>query len=259
MTWDSFLTWLHDWNATQGFWTATQGIGTIVAAVAALIAVFIARSQLGELVRSNTLLADSNDAMTASNVAAIRPYVTVDLDFRPALSRTGGIHEISVAVRIENVGRTPAKDLRLRLDTPFEAEEDGSTRRDFASSVEALNLLMNGESVIKTLTPRRPMIYPVGDSSSAMGSEESTPGEWSVEAAYTDAEGREFKDTFTLALAPWRLALVNVDPLQRAAKNIEGVAYEIKNKKMPSLDFEFPKPARPRILRPRFRRSRGLS
>jgi len=253
------LSWLQDWNTTQGFWTALQGIGTLIAAVAALIAVFIARSQLGELVRSNRLLADSNDAMTASNVAAIRPYVTVDLDFRPALSRSGGIHEISVAVKIENVGRTPAKNLTLRLDTPFNADDNGASGRDFAESVEALNLLMNGESVIKTLTPRRPMIYPVGDSTSAMGSEESDPGEWTVEARYEDAEGREFKDAFTLALAPWRLALVNVDPLQRAAKNIEGVAYEIKTKRMPSLDFEFPKPARPRISRPRARRSRTLS
>lgn len=197
--------------------------------------------------------------MTASNVAAIRPYVTVDLDFRPALSRSGGIHEISVAVRIENVGRTPAKDLKLQLNPPFDAEDGGPSRREFVKSIEAPNLLMNGESVIKTLTPRRPMIYPVGDSASAMGSEESTPGEWAVEASYEDAEGREFRDTFTLALAPWRLALVNVDPLQRAAKNIEGVAYEIKNKRLPSLDFEFPKPTRPRNSRPRVRRSRGLS
>ena len=247
--WRGVLGWVQSWNDAQGLWTAVQGIGTLVAAVAALIAVFIAKSQLGELIRSNTLLSDSNDAMTASNVAATRPYITVDFDFRPALSRSGGMHAVSLAVKIENIGRTPAKNLRLKLDAPFEVPSASSDGRDFSESISALNRLMDGKTVIKTLTPVRPMIYFVGENTTLMAA--TTPStEWTIGASYEDAEGREFKEEFSLELEHWKLALVNADPLQRIAKNLEGVAYEVKSKRMPSLDVEFPTPPTPRIGRP---------
>jgi hypothetical protein len=247
--WQGVLNWVVSWNDSQGFWTAVQAVGTLVAAVAALVAVFIARSQLAELIRSNKLLSDSNDAMTASNVAATRPYITVDLDFRPALSRSGGMHAVSLAVKIENIGRTPAKNLRLKLDAPFETAAESSGGRDFSESISALNRLMDGETVIKTLTPVRPMTYFVGDNKTLMA-DQTRAAEWTVTASYEDAAGQEFTEEFSLELEHWKLALVNADPLQRIAKNLEGVAYEVKSKRMPSLDFDFPMTPPPRIGRP---------
>lgn len=257
--WQQTLGWAASWNDYQGFWTALQGLGTIVAAVAALVAVFIARSQLAELIRSNKLLSDSNDAMTASNVAATRPYITVDLDFRPALSRSGGTHAVSLAVKVENIGRSPAKNLRLKLDTPFEAGVEGSRGRDFTESIDALNRLMNGTTVIKTLTPVRPLTYFVGDSGTLMV-DGKAPTDWTITATYEDAEGRQFLEEFSLELEHWKLALVTADPLQRIAKNLEGVAYEVRTKRLPRPDLEVLAPRQTRIGRPRaraIRRGRG--
>ena len=246
--WDCVLQWAASWDKTQGFWTGVQGIGTVIAAVAALVALFIAKSQLSELIRSNKLLADSNDAMSASNVSLTRPYVIVDFAFHQVMKRDGGSHTVSLALKIENTGRTPAKNLTLSLDRPFDPE--GAGRGDYTKQVGAVNKLMDGASVIKTLTPVNPIIFYIGDSS---GIDSRKPDEeWTITAKYEDAEGREFVEEFTLALEHWKLAIIRAEPLQRIAKNIEGLTYELKTKPVPKLVIPpAPKPqtGRPRLTR----------
>lgn len=151
MTWDTFIDWLATWNASQGFWTFVQGIGTVLAAVAAIIALWIARSQLSQLNKSNRLLAESNDAMTQSNLALTRPYVVVDFEFRSSIGRSGDITGTNIAVHIENAGRTPAKNLRLKVEPPFPVPDDPGNP-GWKPAVEELNKVMNGETVIRSLT-----------------------------------------------------------------------------------------------------------
>lgn len=254
MTWDDILRWAEDWNDTQGFWSAVQGVGTVLAAIAALVALFIAKSQLSELIRSNKLLADSNDAMTHSNLSLTRPYVVVDFELMPSVSRTGSISSSLVNVLIENVGRSPAKNLILNVDHPF-APAGQPDQPGWASAISELNRVMNGETVIRSLTHVKPLRYYLDDASDIMGGDD--PAEWpswTVNAKYDDADGNEFNESWTLELGYWRRSLAIADPLVRIGKVIEGVSYEIKNKKMPSLDFEFPPAPRPAIGRPRLRR-----
>jgi hypothetical protein len=245
--------WAESWNGSQGFWTAVQGVGTFLAALAALVALIIARSQLAELIRSNKLLASSNDAMTHSNVALTRPYVVVDFEFRPSVGRDGNLLGTTIAVLIENAGRTPAKNLRLKVNPPFPLPDDPKNP-GWSKAVEELNKAMNGETVIKSLTRVRPLSFYLDEAKDIMGSDEKAAGSWEVSATYEDAEGHTFSEVSVLELSHWRLGLVTVDPAYRIAKGVQAVAYEVKNKKLPSLDFESPPAPRNKIGRPATRR-----
>jgi|GEM_PF-6390635 len=256
MWWDAFLGWLATWNDSEGFWTAVQGLGTLTAAVAALVALFIAKSQLSELTRSNKLLAESNDAMTASNLSLTRPYVVVDFELMPTVGRNGNTTSSLVNVLIENVGRTPAKNLTMKVDHPFapHSEPDQPGWRD---AVKELNRVMDGETVIGSLTHVKPLRYYLDDAGDIMGGDDPSEWKsWTVKARYYDASGNEFNEEWTLELGYWRRSLAIPDPLVRIGGMIQGVAYEVKNKKLPSLDFRFPeqpREPRPRIRRPRLR------
>lgn len=111
--------WIETWNSSQGFWAATQAVGTIIAAVAALIALAIARKQLRGSIQSNQLLTSSNDAMTESSSALTRPYIVVGFQYRPFVDRAGVTRSTTVTVHVENAGRTPAENLRLRVEPSF--------------------------------------------------------------------------------------------------------------------------------------------
>jgi hypothetical protein len=257
MSWEGFLDWLGSWNDSQGFWTAVQGVGTVLAAVAAMFALAIARSQLSELIRSNKLLADSNDAMTHSNIALTRPYVVVDFEFRPFVDRSGSVRSTTIAVRIENAGRTPAKNVRLRVDPafPLPGEPEHSRFKDWRDAVKELNRVTNGRTVIRSLTHVRSLSYYLSETADTMRTAESAAGSWTVTATYEDNDGHVFEEETVLELSAWRQAMLTVDPAYRVAKGVEAIAYEIRTKKLPSLDFEFPAVPRATIGRPKTRGS----
>lgn len=241
-----------------GLLTAVQGVATLIAAVAALVALFIAKSQLAELIRSNKLLASPNDAMTHSNIALTRPYVIVDFHFRPKVDREGAIRGTTIAVHVENAGRTPAKNLRMKVDPTFPLPDDAKNP-NWRTAVAELNKVMDGDTVVKSLTQVRPMTFYLDEAGDIMGTEEQPSGHWEVTVTYEDAEGHEFSEVSVLELSHWRRAMVTVDPVYRIAKGVQAVAYKVKNKKMPSLDFEFPASSRSRIgrLSTRHLRKRG--
>lgn len=211
------------------FWSAVQGIGTVIAAVAAIIALIIAGSQLRQLIASNRLLAESNDAMVESNIAVTRPYVIVDYQFRTSVSRRGGTTGSSVFVVVRNDGRSPAHNITMSVDRPFTpvSEPDGDGWR---KSLEDLNRMMNGTTVIRSLTAARPLKYYIDDEALFGIGDEEAP-RWSVQVSYEDAEGRTFRELFHLDVEPWRRSIAEADPLIQAGKYIESVAYEIRDVK----------------------------
>lgn len=211
------------------FWSAVQGVGTVIAAVAAIIALIIAGSQLRQLIASNRLLAESNDAMVESNTALTRPYVVVDYEFRPSLTRDGGTSGTSVFVVIRNDGRTPAHNITLEVDRPFTPISEPQ-QEAWRKSVEDLNRMMNGRSVLRSLTSTRPLKYYLDDEAIFGVSNEKVPA-WTVTATYEDANGREFSETFHLDVEPWRRSIAIGDPLLRVGKYIESLAYEIRDVK----------------------------
>jgi hypothetical protein len=164
--------------------------------------------------------------MTQSNVALTRPYVVVDFDLSPSIGRTGTINTTSVSVLIENVGRTPAKNLRLKVDRPFAPADSTKGHDGWVKAVAELNRVMNGETVIKSLTHVKPLKYYLDEAGDIMGRDDVPAESWTVTATYEDSEGRSFSDEYVLELGHWRYALVITDPLKRIGKMIEGVAYE---------------------------------
>lgn len=208
-------------------WTAVQGIGTLLAAVAAIIALVIAGKQLGELISSNKLLASSNEAMTESNIALTRPFVTVDFEFSVSASRSGGTIGTSVFVVIKNEGRTPAHNVTLAVDHPFVASS-GPDAEGWRKSIEDLNRMTNGSTILRSLTNSRPLEYYL-DGVEIFGREDEPAPSWIVAARYEDAGGREFRDRFTLEIEPWRRSVAKADPLARIGKYIDSVAHEVKN------------------------------
>lgn len=211
------------------FWSAVQGIGTVIAAVAAIIALIIAGSQLRQLIASNRLLAASNDTMAESNIALTRPYVVIDYEFRPAVMRRGGTSGTSVFVTIRNDGRTPAHNIRMTVDRPFvpvsEPDQEG-----WRKSLADLNRMMDGNTVLRSLTSTRPLKYYLDDEALFGTGDEEAPA-WTVAVSYQDADGRQFHESFHLDVEPWRRSIAEADPLIQAGKYIQSVAYEIRDVK----------------------------
>ncbi|PYD00038.1 hypothetical protein B4U78_013075 [Microbacterium esteraromaticum] len=207
------------------FWSAVQGVGTLIAAIAAIIALIIAGNQLRQLIASNRLLAESNDTMAASNIALTRPYVVVDYEFHPSLTRGGGTSGTSVFVVIRNDGRTPAHNITMTVDRPFaplsKPDEDG-----WRKSVHDLNRMMDGTSVLRSLTSTRPLKYYLDDEALFGVSDEEAPA-WTVAVKYEDADGRSFQEFFHLDVEPWRRSLAIGDPLLRVGKYIDSVAHRL--------------------------------
>lgn len=220
------------------FWTAFQGISTAIAAVAAIIALVIAGKQLGGLSRSNRLLAESNDAMAESNVALTRPYVSVDFEFSPMVSRTGQVRGTNVFVVIRNDGRTAAHDVRLSADRPFAPLSEPDTE-GWVKSVSDLNDVASGKRVLQSLTNTRPLKYYL-DGEELFGKGDEPAPVWAVAVEYRDSNGRVYHDAFTLEVEPWRRSLVIADPLVRIGKYIDAVAHETKalNSTVKSKKFE---------------------
>ncbi len=209
------------------FWAAVQGIGTLLAAIAAIIALVIAGRQLGALIASNKLLAASNDAMTESNLALTRPYVVVDFEFSVSAGRNGGSFGTSVFVVIRNDGRTPAHNVRMIVDQPFapisQPDTDG-----WRKSIEDLNRMTDGSTVLCSLTNSRPLKYYL-DGVEFFGKADEPAPSWIVGVRYEDAGGREFRDRFVLEVEPWRRSVAVAEPLARIGKYIDSVAHEVKS------------------------------
>lgn len=209
------------------FWAAVQGLGTLLAAIAAIIALVIAGRQLGQLIASNKLLAASNDAMTESNLALTRPYVVVDFEFSVSASRNGGSIGTSVFVIIRNDGRTPAHNVRMIADQPFapisQPDTDG-----WRKSIEDLNRMTDGSTILRSLTNSRPLKYYL-DGVEFFGTADEPAPSWIVDVRYEDAGGREFGDRFVLEVEPWRRSVAVADPLARIGKYIDSVAHEVKS------------------------------
>jgi hypothetical protein len=208
------------------FWAAVQGIGTILASIAALIALVIARGQLRELVSSNKLLAASNEAVTESNIALTRPYVVVDLEFSVTPTRSGDTSGTAVLVEIRNDGKTPAHNITMSVDHPFESLSVPDTE-GWRKSLADLNRLTSGASVLKSLTNSRPLKFYL-DGEELFGVADEPAPTWAVQVTYEDASGREFRDEFVLEVEPWRRAIAAPDQLQKVGKYIDAVAHELR-------------------------------
>jgi len=208
------------------FWAAVQGVGTVLTAVAAVIALVIAGRQLGQLVASNRFLAASNDAMTESNIALIRPYVVVDLELTVMPTRSGDTAGTAVFVVVRNDGKTAAHNITMSTNQPFKPVSNPDNL-GWEKSLAHLNRLTDGVTVLRSLTNTRPLKFYLDDES-IFGVDDEPGPVWVVTLHYEDASGREFGDEFALEIEPWRLSLAAAEPLRQMGKYVDAVAHELK-------------------------------
>lgn len=208
------------------FWAAVQGIGTVLAAIAAIIALVIAGRQLSQVIASNKLLAASNEAMTESNIALTRPYVVVDFEFTPTVTRGGSTFGVSVFVTVRNDGKTPAHNVAMSVDRPFEPISTPNTD-GWREAIADLNRMTDGSTVLRSLTNTRPLKYYL-DGEELFGKGNEPAPSWRVEARYEDSDGREYHEFFSLEVEPWRRSIAIADPLVRIGKYVDAVAHAVK-------------------------------
>ena len=165
--------------------------------------------------------------MAESNIALTRPYVVVDYEFRPSLTRTGGTSGTSVFVVIRNDGRTPAHNVTMSVDHPF-SPISAPDQEGWSKSIEDLNRMMNGTSVLRSLTSTRPLKHYLDDEALFGVSDEPAPA-WTVTVNYEDGDGRAFEESFHLDVEPWRRSVAIGDPLLRVGKYIDAVAHQLRD------------------------------
>ena len=195
------------------------GISGALAVAAAGVALFFAGRQLSELIRSNNELA-------ASNANLMRPFVVVDLKLQKHSLKPGsGNTQASAFVLVQNIGRTPAKNLTLSVDPPFESTVETLEEMMLPS----LNETFSGKPV-RMLTAARPMKFLLDRVSDALKAP-SLPQSYTVVARYSDIGGTNtYEETFELEMGPWALTVSEEEPLARLSKDLQAVADAIKVK-----------------------------
>jgi len=78
-------------------------------------------------------------------------------------------------------------------------------------SIEDLNRMMSGTSVLRSLTSTRPLKYYLDDEALFGESDEPGPA-WTVTVRYEDGERRPFEESFHLDVEPWRRSLAHTRP-----------------------------------------------
>jgi len=181
----------EEWSA---FWA---GATAIIAASAATIALIQLRSYLLE-VRERA-----------------RPYVIADFGFRSTI----------LFVHVWNSSPTPARDLTIRVDPPFE-----SNRREDA---EKLRRVTGEDFIVPQLAPGRQLRW-VLDVTPAYYANKDLPRSYTVTLEYEDGrKGKRvrYQDTYVLNIDQWSDALADNDYPNKnwnIAKRVEGDIGDIK-------------------------------
>ena len=129
-------------------------------------------------------------------------------------------------VVIKNDGKTPAHNITMATDRPFAAPSIPNTD-GWRKSLEDLNRMTDGTTVLRFLSNTRPLKYYL-DGEELFGEADEPAPSWKVDVRYEDSDGRDFRDTFTLEVEPWRRSIMVADPFVRIGKYVDSVAYEVK-------------------------------
>lgn len=123
------------WGLTATHWTAVAALGTAATALIALVTAWLVLRQLHA---AREQLTDARRAQAEQE----RPYVVVSIDSSEASAQL-------MDLVVENIGRTPARNVRIHLDpSPVRAEETrGLTLAEARIFNEALPLLPPGRTI----------------------------------------------------------------------------------------------------------------
>lgn len=222
---DASAWWRIDGWPTAEEWQAWWGFAAVVVAA---ILLYVAWKQLSGLAESNKQLTRSNTLLTESNRAMSRPVVVVEYEFEKHASRdyTNTQNESSVYVLVRNVGSSPARDVTLTVSPEFQR----ASATVGAKTTEFLNELFSGRTSIKMLAPGQKLRYVLDSAREALASK-TLPSEYEVTARYSDLERADtFSDSFVLQMSPWGMTIPEVAPLKRISKDIQFVSQSLRDR-----------------------------
>ena len=229
MGWWNWEGWprADEWTA---WWAAVGLIPALVGAVAAITAAWIAIKQLREVVRSNDALTEANEANSVSNLSVSRPYVTVDLDLLRRETMKPGPLQGTMRIVIRNDGASPALNVRLTAEPPFQAKHlnfvEGGIERHHAVLAETFS----GEVAYPMMRPGRTYSLTLDDAVAAV-QDASLPSSYKVTAAYSTIDGlHEFEETYDLVPGVLAPLLVEADGLTRISKDLQRIATQLEKR-----------------------------
>lgn len=204
----------EEWQALGSMLAVAVSVIATVLTVAGLIfagmAVIYAKRQLEQV-------AQSNEALSASNLELARPRVVVELALKrmemldPKASFFSGLDVV-----VSNGGRGPAANLLMRFD-PLP---------DAYPLPPILIRLFSGKLPITSLLPGQSLRYEIErfPQGSKFEPEDLEHHRYSVDVSYTDNASRHtFHEHFALHLTHLVFAKFASEPLQRIAKDIQSL------------------------------------
>lgn len=146
-----------------------------------------------------------------------------------------------VFLTVENIGASPALNVRLSLDAPFAAIEEHFKPGMMALQMSKINSVFDGTVSFETLIPGKKYIWSVGEGPAFFDEENGLPSKWKVLAEYRGTTMREaFRETLILDRDLERHVQFPVDPLERIGKDLENIGKELESIKGTSHgDFTF--------------------
>jgi hypothetical protein len=158
-------------------------------------------------------------AMRAEREATMRPYITISPFTLP--------DSVLIFLRIENTGRTAARNLRLTLDRPFflfgdhQPNYDLQKRAAFAEKCESFNPGMRLVYILDSAvdlfgTNRKP------------GADEITPLLFHITASY-EWDGGQVNETSSVDLRPYAGASIEHDPIVKQLKEMDKTIGKVKD------------------------------
>lgn len=132
-----------------------------------------------------------------------RPYAIVDFAFRGSF----------IAIAVENIGTTAARDVEFHFDPPL---------RTPAGNDLEIEIFDEG---IPMLAPGRRILIPYGAGSTLFIDDNAAPLRYEVQLRYTDLSGkRRYSDpTLVLDLRPYRHSLIGRDDLHQIYQNLKAI------------------------------------
>lgn len=196
----------------------------------ALGALFFAWHQIRQVDQSNRELINTNELMRRANVEAIRPRVQVSLDTTRTVNKVrGGKVEGNIFVSVQNIGASPAHDVRLSVSPAFDSLERffKPGKKDLA--MQALNDVFDGSVRFSTLRPGVTYIWFLGRAPEIFD-EDNPFRRWRAQARFSSsASNEEHLDVSEMDIDVEKRLELPVDPLIRIGRDIEIVGDRLKD------------------------------
>ncbi|WKT89086.1 hypothetical protein QYR02_16865 [Microbacterium maritypicum] len=195
----------------------------------ALGALFFAWHQIRQVDQSNRELIRTNELARRANVEAIRPRVQVSLDVaRTVWKRRSGTVEGNMYITVRNSGPTPAQEVRLTVDNPFDSLDAFFHGGKRAEVMNELNQVFDGTVRFSTLRPGAKYIWFLGRAPEIFD-ESNTVRRWRVEARFrSTAVTEEHVDVSELDLDLEKRLEIEENPLKRIGRDLEVVGDHLK-------------------------------